>query len=98
MTKSDFVEKVASTSGLSKKDAGAAVDAVLESLEEALKSGDLAIVLACRPTAMLGLLQHDLGLVLADLGALATPVGAPFQVPATLVERLLSAVESQVEG
>jgi DNA-binding protein HU-beta len=40
MTKSDFVEKVASTSGLSKKDAGAAVDAVLESLEEALKSGE----------------------------------------------------------
>jgi hypothetical protein len=64
----------------------------------AAKSGDLAIVLACRPTAMLGLLQHDLGLVLADLGAPATPVGAPFQVPATLVERLLSAVESQVEG
>ena len=40
MTKSDFVEKVASTSGLSKKDAGAAVDAMLESLEDALKSGE----------------------------------------------------------
>ena len=28
MTKSEFVDKVADTSGLSKKDAGAAVDAV----------------------------------------------------------------------
>jgi DNA-binding protein HU-beta len=40
MTKSDFVDKVASTSGLSKKDAGTAVDAVLKSLEDALSSGD----------------------------------------------------------
>ena len=40
MTKSDFIEKVASTSGLSKKDASAAVDAMLESLEDALKSGE----------------------------------------------------------
>ncbi len=40
MTKSDFVEKVASESGLSKKDAGTAVDAVIASIEKALKSGD----------------------------------------------------------
>jgi DNA-binding protein HU-beta len=40
MTKSDFVEKVASESGLSKKDAGTAVDAVIRSIESALKSGD----------------------------------------------------------
>ncbi len=40
MTKSDFVEKVASESGLSKKDAGAAVDAVIKSIEGALKNGD----------------------------------------------------------
>src|ERR671929_199416 len=40
MTKSDFVERVASESGLSKKDAGAAVDAVIRSIEDALKSGD----------------------------------------------------------
>ena len=40
MTKSDFVEKVASTSGLSKKDAGTAVDAVISELESALKSGE----------------------------------------------------------
>jgi DNA-binding protein HU-beta len=40
MTKSDFVEKVASESGLSKKDAGTAVDAVITSIEKALKSGD----------------------------------------------------------
>ena len=40
MTKSDFVERVASESGLSKKDAGAAVDAVIRSIEDALKNGD----------------------------------------------------------
>ena len=40
MTKSDFVDQVASTSGLSKKDAGSAVDAVLSTIESALKSGD----------------------------------------------------------
>ena len=40
MTKSDFVEKVATESGLSKKDAGAAVDAVIRSIEEALGSGE----------------------------------------------------------
>jgi DNA-binding protein HU-beta len=40
MTKSEFVDQVASKSGLSKKDAGTAVDAVLNSLEDALRSGD----------------------------------------------------------
>jgi DNA-binding protein HU-beta len=39
MTKSEFVDKVAGQSGLSKKDAGAAVDAVLASIEDTLKSG-----------------------------------------------------------
>ena len=40
MTKSDFVDKVAAESGLSKKDAGSAVDAVIRSIEGALKSGE----------------------------------------------------------
>src|ERR1700755_3519309 len=40
MTKSEFVDKVAATSGLSKKDAGTAVDAVISSIEDALKGGD----------------------------------------------------------
>ena len=40
MTKSDFVDRVASESGLSKKDAGAAVDAVISTIENALKSGE----------------------------------------------------------
>ena len=40
MTKSDFVDKVAANSGLSKKDAGAAVDAVIKSIEDALKGGE----------------------------------------------------------
>jgi DNA-binding protein HU-beta len=39
-TKSEFVDKVAAESGLSKKDAGAAVDAVLGAIEDSLKSGD----------------------------------------------------------
>ena len=39
MTKNEFVDKVASKSGLSKKDAGNAVDAVISSVEDALKSG-----------------------------------------------------------
>jgi DNA-binding protein HU-beta len=39
MSKSEFVDKVAAESGLSKKDAGAAVDAVLRTIEGTLKSG-----------------------------------------------------------
>ena len=40
MTKSEFVDQVASKSGLSKRDATKAVDAFLESITETLKSGD----------------------------------------------------------
>jgi DNA-binding protein HU-beta len=40
MTKSEFVDRVASQSGLSKKDAGTAVDAVISSIEGALRSGE----------------------------------------------------------
>jgi DNA-binding protein HU-beta len=40
MTKNEFVDKVASSSGLSKKDAGAAVEAVISSIESALSSGE----------------------------------------------------------
>ena len=40
MTKSEFVDRVASKSGLSRRDATKAVDAFLESVEEALKSGE----------------------------------------------------------
>src|SRR3954449_3156681 len=40
MTKSQFVDRVAETSGLSKKDATTAVDAVIRSIEDALKSGE----------------------------------------------------------
>jgi DNA-binding protein HU-beta len=39
VTKSDFVDQVADRAGLSKKDAGSAVDAVLETIEGTLKSG-----------------------------------------------------------
>ena len=38
-TKSEFVDQVAATSGLSKKDAGTAVDAVISTIEDTLKSG-----------------------------------------------------------
>ena len=39
-TKAEFVDKVAAKSGLSKKDAGAAVDAVISSIEDSLRAGD----------------------------------------------------------
>lgn len=40
MTKSEFVDQVASKSGLSRRDATKAVDAFLESVQEALQSGE----------------------------------------------------------
>ena len=40
MTKNEFVDRVASSSGLSKKDAGSAVDAVIRSIEDALGKGE----------------------------------------------------------
>ena len=40
MTKAEFIDKVADKSGLSKKDAAAAVDAFLDAVEDALKNGD----------------------------------------------------------
>ncbi len=40
MTKGEFIEKVATKSNLSKKDAGGAVDAVLEAIGEALSKGE----------------------------------------------------------
>jgi DNA-binding protein HU-beta len=40
MTKSEFIDKVAAQSGLSKKDAGTAVDAVISSIEDALRGGE----------------------------------------------------------
>ncbi|MFN2468130.1 MAG: HU family DNA-binding protein [Gaiellaceae bacterium] len=40
MTKQEFVDQVASKSGLSRRDAGKAVDAVLDSITDALKKGD----------------------------------------------------------
>ena len=39
MTKTEFVDQVASTSGLSKSDATKAVDAVLSTVEDTLKRG-----------------------------------------------------------
>ena len=39
MSKQEFVDKVASEAGLSKKDATAAVDAVLKTIEDELKGG-----------------------------------------------------------
>ncbi len=40
MTKQEFVDQVASKSGLNRRDASKAVDAVLESITEALKKRD----------------------------------------------------------
>jgi DNA-binding protein HU-beta len=40
VTKQEFVDRVASKSGLSRRDAGKAVDAFLDSITDALRSGD----------------------------------------------------------
>ena len=40
MTKQDFINRVATKSGLTNRDAGKAVDAFMEAVTEALKSGD----------------------------------------------------------
>ena len=40
MTKQEFVDKVASKSGLNKRDAATAVDAFLDSITDALRSGE----------------------------------------------------------
>ena len=40
MTKQDFVDAVADRAGMSKRDAGVAVDAVLDTITSALKNGD----------------------------------------------------------
>ena len=40
MTKQEFVDRVASKSGLNKREASKAVDAFLESVTESLKQGD----------------------------------------------------------
>jgi DNA-binding protein HU-beta len=39
LTKSEFIDQVAERAGLSKKDAGEAVDAMLSTIEDALKRG-----------------------------------------------------------
>ena len=40
MTKQDFVDAVADRAGMSKREAGAAVDAMLDTVTHALKNGD----------------------------------------------------------
>ena len=40
MTKNEFVDRVAAESGLSKKDAGSAVESVIKSIEKALSDGE----------------------------------------------------------
>ncbi|GAB4242231.1 MAG: HU family DNA-binding protein [Thermoleophilia bacterium] len=40
MIKSEFVDRVASKTGLSKKDAGAAVDAFIDTVKDALSEGE----------------------------------------------------------
>ena len=40
MTKQEFIQKVATKSGLSNRDAGKAVDAFMETITDTLKAGD----------------------------------------------------------
>ena len=48
MTKSEFVDQVAARSGLSRKDAGAAVDAALETIQEHARARQRGHVLRLR--------------------------------------------------
>ena len=43
MTKQDFVEAVAAKTGMSKRDAGDAVDAVIDCVTDALRAGDSVV-------------------------------------------------------
>ena len=56
MTKSEFIDRVASKSGLSKKDATTAVDATLESIKDALRTGDDVVFTTWHTTVK----AHDL--------------------------------------
>ena len=56
------------------------------------RSDAFAIVLVCGSQALVGLVRHDVRLVLGDLGAPARPVGSPHVVPEALVAQLLAAV------
>ena len=47
MTKAEFTDRVASKSGLSKRDATKAVDAFLDSITEALKGGEQVAFTGC---------------------------------------------------
>ncbi len=54
MTKQDFIDRVAAKTGLSKRDAGKAVNAVVETLDEADKRGDAVRFLRPRKAAARG--------------------------------------------
>ena len=91
MTKQDFVDAVASRSGLSKRDAGVAVDAVLDTITDTLKSRDAV--------TFTGFGKFSTSARAARMGV-NPRTGAKVMIPATTVPKFSagSALKAAVKG
>jgi DNA-binding protein HU-beta len=92
VTKGEFIDKVADRSGLSKKDATAAVDAVLQTIQGTLKSGgDITLT---------GFGKFHVQQRAARTGVNPRNPGQKVQIPASKVPKFTagSALKSAVKG
>src|SRR5919197_3032589 len=92
VTKQEFVDRVASKSGLSKRDAASAVDAFLDSITDALKSGEAVNFTGFGKFST----QHRA----ARTGVTPRRPGEKVQIPAATVPKFSagSALKSAVRG
>ena len=92
MTKQEFVDRVATRSGLSRRDAAKAVDAFLDSITEALKGGD--------SVSFTGFGKFSTAQRAAREGVNPRNPGQKVQIPASNVPRFSagSALKSAVRG
>jgi DNA-binding protein HU-beta len=91
VTKQEFVDAVADRAGMSKRDAGTAVDAVLDAITAALKSGD--------SVTFTGFGKFSTSARAARMGV-NPRTGAKVMIPATTVPKFSagSALKSAVKG
>ena len=91
MTKQDFVDAVASKSGMSKRDASVAVDAVLDCITDTLQKGD--------SVTFTGFGKFSTSARAARMGV-NPRTGAKVQIPATTVPKFSagSALKSAVKS
>ena len=91
MTKQDFVDAVANKSGLSKRDAGVAVDAVLDTITDTLRSRDAV--------TFTGFGKFSTSARAARMGV-NPRTGAKVMIPATTVPKFSagSALKAAVKG